>query len=57
MISMLAARSNESQMHVGSMKGNASNVFRIWCMVKEGIVTNKDGKQWKQVGVPDEESV
>lgn len=33
------------------MKGNASNVFRIWCMVKEGIVTDEDGKQWKQVSV------
>jgi hypothetical protein len=36
----------------GSMKGNASNVFRIWCMVKEGVVTDTDGKQWKQVRAP-----
>ncbi|KUJ07614.1 uncharacterized protein LY89DRAFT_691686 [Mollisia scopiformis] len=37
---------------IGSMKGNASNVFRIWCMVKEGIVTDMNGKQWKQVRAP-----
>ncbi|KAE8449830.1 hypothetical protein EG329_007307 [Mollisiaceae sp. DMI_Dod_QoI] len=38
--------------YAGSMKGNASNVFRIWCMVKEGVVTDTDGKQWKQVRAP-----
>jgi hypothetical protein len=42
----------EEDMCAGSMKGNASNVFRIWCMVKEGVVTDKDGKQWKQVRAP-----
>jgi hypothetical protein len=40
----------EEEMYAGSMKGNASNVFRMWCMVKEGVVTDTDGKQWKQVG-------
>jgi hypothetical protein len=42
----------EEEMRAGSMKGNASNVFRIWCMVKEGVVTDTDGKQWKQVNAP-----
>lgn len=40
----------EKDMCAGSMKGNASNVFRIWCMVKEGVVTDTYSKQWKQVG-------
>lgn len=35
----------EEEICIGSMKGNASNVFRTWCMVKEGIVTDADGKQ------------
>lgn len=40
----------KEEIYAGSMRGNASNVFRIWCMVKEGVVTDKEGKQWKQVG-------
>jgi hypothetical protein len=48
---ILPNKCTEEVLRVGSMKGNASNVFRIWCMVKEGVVTDKDGKEWKQVSI------
>lgn len=35
-----------------SFRGNASNVFRIWCSVKEGVVKDADGKSWQQVTSP-----
>ena len=33
----------------GSFNGNASNMARIWSMVREGLVRSPDGKRWQQV--------
>ncbi|OIW27581.1 hypothetical protein CONLIGDRAFT_440593 [Coniochaeta ligniaria NRRL 30616] len=32
-----------------SFHGNASNIFRIWCSVKEGVVEDESGKKWQQI--------
>ena len=34
---------------VGTYEGNASNMYRIWCTIKEGLVTDAAGNEFDQV--------